>query len=322
MEGIEGDAAAKDLTREVKALAQYLGAGITKIAPVTRWNDPPPFDAGMVRVFPHTGLRPDDLLPGAKSVIVVAVRYLDGLMEHLTTGCRTTSIQANFGYVHLNRKLHQITFRLAEWLDDCGHPSLPLGYNIGTRYDTRRDQDPRFPGGAYGMFSMKRAALLAGLGRVARNGLVASPEFGPRIRLGAVVTRASLDADPLLAGEACPPACDICIRACATDAISMEGRVDHLRCYADCGRVGTRYEEVKRAFKKRYPVDAPNVDYTASDLAAIDGGDPRFCKIACMVFCPLGAHKLPDVWRATKDFHRIVPKVTLQGFPDSTAPTP
>jgi epoxyqueuosine reductase QueG len=315
MRPIEDDEA-KDLTHELKGLAQFLGAVITKVAPVARWDEPPPFDAEGVPVFPHTGLRPDELLPGAQSVVVVAVRYLDGLMEHLVTGCRTTSVQANFGYVHLNRKLHQITFRLAEWLEECGHRSLPLGYNIGTRYDPRRDRDARFPGGAYGMFSMKRAAVLAGAGRVARNGLVSSPEFGPRIRLGALVTTAGLAADPLLAGHPCPPGCDICARVCSTDAIGAGGRVDHLRCYADSGRRGTRYDAIKRDFKKRYPLDSGDVDYTVSDLAAIDGGDPRFCRIACMVFCPLGAHKLPDVWQAAKDFHRTVQKVALQGFPD------
>lgn len=307
---------ARGLTTELKALALSLGAHVVGIAPVERWNDPPPFDGAAVRVYPHTGYRPQEMLPSARSTVVVAVRYLDGLMEHLTTGCRTTTLQNNFGYIHLNRKLHDITCRLAEWLEDRGAASLPLGYNVGSRWDTRRDDQPGYRGGGYGLFSMKRAAVLAGLGRAARNGMVATPEFGPRVRLGAVITAASLDGDPLLPGEPCPPTCDICARVCATDALDRQRPVDHLRCYADCGRLGTRYEDLKASFKRRYPVDAPGVDTTDNDTMAIDGNGPRYCKLACMTFCPLGARKLPDVWRVAARFPSVVPKVRLQGFPD------
>jgi epoxyqueuosine reductase QueG len=312
---IEDDALARDLTREVKALAGSLGAVLAGVAPAERWTDPPPFDGASVRVYPHTGYRPDELLPSARSVVVVAARYLDGLMEHLITGCRTTSLQNNFGYVHLNRKLNHVTCQLAEWLEDCGYPSLPLGANVGSRWDARRDDRPEYRGAAYGLFSMKRAAVLAGVGRAARNGLVATLELGPRVRLGAVITAAPLDGDPLLPGDPCPPTCDVCARVCPSDALGRDRPVDHLRCYADGGRQGTRYDDLKASFKSRYPVDAPGADLTANDALGIDGHGPRHCKIACMAFCPLGARKLPDVWRAAKEFERVAPKVELEGFP-------
>lgn len=306
-----------NLTREVKARARGLGADLAGVASVERWNDPPPFDASRVRVYPPSGYAPTELMPSTRSVIVVAVRYLDGLMEHLITPCRTTSVQNNFGYVYLNRRLHQATSGLAEWLEDRGQRSLPLGYNIGSRYDVRADEDGGVLGAAYGLFSMKRAAVLAGLGRAARNGLVASPEFGPRIRLGAVLTEAPLVADPLLPGDPCPSSCDICMRVCPTDAIWRDRGVSHLRCFSDAGRRGTRYAELREAFKRRYPSDLPGVDSTANDFLAIDGNDGRICKLACVVACPLGARTLPDVWRSAKGFPRIVPKVQLHGFPPS-----
>lgn len=311
-----GCVTANELTRDAKAHAHSLGAVLVGVAPAERWSDPPPFDAEAVLVYPHTGYRPEELLPSARSVIVVAVRYLDGLMEHLTTGCRTTSIQNNFGYIHLNRKLHQITCGLAEWLEDHGHPSLPLGYNIGSRWDPRRDVERGYRGAGYGLFSMKRAAVLAGVGRAARNGMVATPELGTRVRLGAVVTAAALDGDAMLAGPACPSACDVCARVCPTEALSRERPVDHLRCYADCGRLGTRYEDLRASFMRRYPVDAPGIDATENDTLAIDGNGLRYCKLACMTFCPLGTRALPAVWREAKHFRRIVPRVALEGFPD------
>ncbi|MCC6533139.1 MAG: epoxyqueuosine reductase [Burkholderiales bacterium] len=310
------DERADGLSAAIRLEARKLGADLVGIAPVERWDDPPPFDAAAVHVYPHSGYRPAELLPRARAVIVVAVRYLDGLMAHLTTGARTTSLQNNFGYIHLNRRLHQITYELAHRLEDGGHAALPLGYNIGSRWDTRRDTEPGFRGAAYGLFSMKRAAVLAGIGRSARNGLVATAQYGTRVRLGAVITTAALDGDPMLAGSACPPHCKICVRVCPSDALERERPVDHLRCYADCGRMGTRYDDVRAAFERRYPRDAPGVDTTGNDFLAIDGNGPRYCKLACITFCPLGERRLPEVWRAARHFRRNVPKVPLEGFPD------
>lgn len=305
------------LTSQLKRQAQELGADLVKAGPVERWGDPPPFDATKVRVYPHSGYLPTEVMPSARSFIVVAVRLLDGVVDHTTTPCETTTVQGNFGYVYLNRRLNDITFGLAGWLEDRGYRSVPLGYNIGGRYNHLADEDESIIGPAYGVFSMKRAAVLAGLGRKARNGLVASPELGTRMRLGAVLTAAELEADPLLEGDPCLPECDICARVCPTDAISRDGRVSHLRCYSDAGRRGTSFEEIRAEFKKRYPPDLPGVDYTANDFMAIDGNSHRFCKIACQALCPLGEHWLPDVVRRAKRFQQVVPKAELHGFPES-----
>lgn len=315
---------AATLTVELKRHAADLGADLVKTAPVTRWDDPPPFDAERVHVYPHSGYRPSELMPAAQSFIMVAVRLLDGVVDTTTTACRTTGVQGNFAYVYLNRRLHDITYGLACWLEERGHRAVPLGYNIGARFDTRADDDPGIRSAAYGLFSMKRAAVLAGLGRKARNGLVASPELGTRMRLGGVLTAAVLEGDPLLEGDPCSPQCDLCVRVCPTRAISRDGRVSHLKCFADGGRRGTDYEALKSAFKKRYPPDRPGEDYTMNDFLSIDGGDNRVCKIACVAFCPLGEHRLPDVMRRVRGFDEVVTPVELRGFPpehdDGTAP--
>jgi epoxyqueuosine reductase QueG len=254
-------------------------------------------------------------MPSAQSFIVVAVRLLDGVADNTTTACKTTSVQGNFAYVYLNRRLHDITFGLARWLEDRGYRSVPLGYNIGSRYNHKADEDESIIGPAYGLFSMKRAAVLAGLGRKARNGLVASPELGTRMRIGAVITAAELEGDLLLEGDPCLPNCDVCVRVCPTQAISRDGRVSHLRCFSDAGRQGTHFEALKAEFKKRYPPDLPGVDYIMNDFLAIDGNGHRLCKIACVAMCPLGEHAIPDVVGRARHFDNVVPKVMLHGFP-------
>lgn len=305
-----------ELTATLKQKARTLGADLVSAASVERWSTPPPFDAARVLAYPHTGYRPEELLPSARSFVMVAVRLLDGVVDTATTRCETTGVQGNFGYVYLNRQLHDVTFGLAKWLEDeLGYRSVPLGYNIGSRYDTKADEDHSIIGPAQGLFSMKRAAVLAGLGRKARNGLVASPQFGTRMRLGCVLTAAPLASDPLLEGDPCPSGCDICARVCATDALTPEGRVNHLKCFSDAGRRGTHYEELKIEFKKRYPPAASGVDYTLNDFLSIDGGDNRMCRIACVAMCPLGTRRLPDVVKRVKDFDEVVGKVELRGFP-------
>jgi epoxyqueuosine reductase len=301
-----------DLLREK---ARELGADEVAAAPVERWDDPPPFDASKVQVYPHSGYRPTELMPSARSFVMVGVGLLDGVMDVTTSGCETTGVQGNFAYVFMNRRLHDITYGIAHWLESLGFRSAPLGYNIGSRYDPRADDDDTITAPAFGVFSMKRAAVLAGLGRKARNGLVANPQLGTRMRLGGVLTTAPLEGNPLLEGDPCPPACDICMRVCPTTAISRDGRVAHLRCFSDSGRRGTTFEELKTAFKERYPLDRPGVDYTTNDNLSIDGGDNRFCRITCVALCPLGEHRIPDVVRRTKDFEKPIVQVPLSGFP-------
>ncbi|MFC1886966.1 hypothetical protein ACFLZM_07910, partial [Thermodesulfobacteriota bacterium] len=89
----------QDLTYRLKEQAKALGADLINIGSVERWMDPLSFDAKKVPVYPHTGYVPTDLMPSTQGFIVVAVRLLDGVVDTTTTGCRTTAVQGNFGYV-------------------------------------------------------------------------------------------------------------------------------------------------------------------------------------------------------------------------------
>ncbi len=191
-----------ELTKALKETAHRLGADLVSVAPAERWNEPPPFDPSTVHVYPHSGYTPTELMPSTQSV-VVAVRHLDGVIDSTTTDTKTTAMQGNFGYVLLNRKLNDITFGLALWLEEQGYRSAPLGSAGQSRYNHRADDNPDILSVGYGVFSLKRSAVLAvlaGLGRKAKNGVVASPELGVRMRLGALLTAARLESDPFLKG--------------------------------------------------------------------------------------------------------------------------
>ena len=306
-------ATVRRLTVQLTQRAHELGAELVKTAPVERWEEPPPYDASKVAVYPHTGHFPGEFLPSARSVVVVAVGYLDGVLDSMTMPVRTTALQGLWGYVHQNRMLNDITYKLAGWLESRGYRSLPLGVHTGSRLDPEGG-GPGVPSG-FGMFSLKRAAVLCGLGRKARNGTVASPELGVRMRLGAVLTAAPLEGAPLLEGDPCPAECAICTRVCPTAAINREGRVSHLRCFSDAGRLGAHFHDLVATFRERFPRDAPGVDTTINDYRAIDGNSNQMCKMACVALCPLGDQGIADVARRAKDFENVVPRVALRGFP-------
>ncbi len=80
--------------------------------------------------------------------------------------------------------------------------------------------------------SIKRAAVLAGLGSVGRNTLVAHPEYGSNLRFGVLLTDMDLSPDkpndPFTAAERCAD-CRLCEEICPSGAIA-DYQVDFSRC--------------------------------------------------------------------------------------------
>lgn len=75
--------------------------------------------------------------------------------------------------------------------------------------------------GMQGIFSHKYAASLSGLGTVGKSGLFLSTEFGPRVRLGTILTDCEVTEEnhvlPSVCGE-----CTLCAKACPAMAITGE----------------------------------------------------------------------------------------------------
>jgi epoxyqueuosine reductase QueG len=82
----------------------------------------------------------------------------------------------------------------------------------------------------WGIMSLKHAAVNAGLGCFGRSGQVYHPQYGALLRLGAVVTDAVIESDPLLAPDPCPPKCTACSRACPSKAFDADGKFNKMTC--------------------------------------------------------------------------------------------
>lgn len=190
---------------QVKALAESLGADLCGIADVTRFAGAP------------AGAHPRDTLPECRSVIVVARRFLLG-----TARCGST-IPYTIVRNQLTGILDRLTFDLSCELERRGFTGVPTGAIGPTNCDPAT-------GRFMGLLSLKHAAELAGLGRIGKNTLLVNDRYGNMIWLGAVVTDAPLEPDPVATYEVCPDACEACLRACPAQALGSPA-MDQAACW-------------------------------------------------------------------------------------------
>jgi epoxyqueuosine reductase len=195
----------KITSAKAKRFARSNGADLAGIAPVERFEAAP------------AGHRPADILEGARSVMVCAMRLPRSVLDG-----PATSYQCSMDAVH--RRLDELAVELALFLEQSGARAVPVPSDDPYRHwEAERN---------YGMGDMshRHAAQAAGLGRLGRNSMLVTPQFGNMVHLVSIVTDAALDPDPLLQWEPCPPGCARCIKACPAGAIMEGPSVDQSRC--------------------------------------------------------------------------------------------
>lgn len=189
----------------IKAKARELGADLCGIASVDRF-------AGIPAIS-----NPLSIMPEAKSVIVVAVRFLSG-----TLGVNS-SIPYTIVRNVLSRRIDEMTVRLAEYIEDGGYRALPVGAIEPCNYDRESSRK-------VGLLSLKYAASRAGLGVIGKNTLLLTPEYGNMVWLGAVISSVDAEADEILTSSPCVDKCRICIDECPVGAIDGGLFMDQEKC--------------------------------------------------------------------------------------------
>ena len=189
---------------------QYLPKGRVDAFAVVRLTD---------LVLPE-GARPADLLPGAKSLILIGIAVTP---EVYLLGSR----QKTMKFSGIIRELDGISGEIVATLEAAGFSSVavPAYFPARVRNGTLR-----------GILSLKDCAQQAGLGRKGQNTLLIHPEYGNRLVLSAVVTVAPLDPTPHLV------TCEICIRC--------------MRCRKACpgGAIGEHGVELRKCLNVRHAV--------------------------------------------------------------------
>jgi epoxyqueuosine reductase QueG len=191
-----------ELTEEVKEHARALGCelvGVCSLELLKNWEE--------------EGKR---ILPNASSVVVVACRHSKAAVD--SNNIRVAQFDTHCVYDKLDRILNG----LSVFLEDKGFlaVSLPLYLPIKMSKETQ---------GLIGDVSLRHAAVEAGLGELGLNRLLLTKRFGPRVRLGAVLTTASLKSDRRFEEKICNN-CGECIKACPAEAIMENGNVDVQKC--------------------------------------------------------------------------------------------
>ena len=201
-----------DIKAELTAHARSNGASLVGFANVERFDKAP------------KGHHPHDFLPHARTVISMAVKLPDRLVDWEGLMANSDIIPddevrwevesghwyGRVGYEAMNIRLEQLGLLLSVYLEERGFPAL----SFPATYAHHANIMVKVPG-YFAPFSHRHAAVLAGLGEFGFNNLVLTPQFGPRVRFMSVITDAEMEPDPLQETPIClGEGCLACIKAC------------------------------------------------------------------------------------------------------------
>jgi epoxyqueuosine reductase len=205
----------------IVGFAKKAGADLVGIASVARFEGAP------------KGHKPEDILPGARSVVAMAKRIPLSIVKSIPG-----PYYDRFGYHDLNAHLRELTYKVSLFIEDQGFEAFPLDPSVD---DKAREvqilqEEPEPKVKILGDFSHRHSIVAAGLGEFAASSMVVVPKFGPRVRIVSVITTAAIDPSPLLEGKnrfnICQPeACGLqCVKKCPAKALPGDGTIDHFKC--------------------------------------------------------------------------------------------
>ncbi len=236
-------------TQQIKQFALSVGADVVGVADPGRWDEHVP-----------EGYRPDDILPGARSVIVV--------------GSRGPTAGAWRSPLHRVMEVNGYDFRN----DAAVHRVADA---IEGQYDHQAIQAPGLPtGGHLPPFSMMLAAVLAGLGtRSLAANIILNPKYG-LLYYSACITTLELGFDPMLEQDVCPHTMCVesfrrfgktpCMAACsAEEGGCLDGSID------DDGRIDYSYYDRERCVSRAMNFGINSFQKALAQIVAEQDEDAR-----------------------------------------------
>lgn len=204
----------KDYTNDLLELAFNLGAvlaGVSDLKSLEKLKTYPP-----------------DLFKNFKYAISVAVSLPNSIFELITIE-NPGEIYAHY-YQTANTLLDQITLRLSEKIVQHGYNALAIPASLSIGKNKLMANAPH-----------KAFARSAGFGWIGKNLLLITPKYGPRVRLGTVLSNIPLKPGKPLENQNCGT-CIMCIDSCPIGALKpfdfkefpkkREEAFDAKRCHA------------------------------------------------------------------------------------------
>lgn len=182
---------------DVKKKAQELGADLVNIVSCATLEANPPDP-----LWPQV---PSKISKQMKSCIVTGIRMPWGIFLTDNPTCLSMGAQL------LLRKTETVSLALSYWLEEQGCHA----FQVATE-----ETDPDLKRGSYGWLSLRHLGVLAGMGTLGLEVNLLTPEFGPRVYQGAVLTDVELESDEPIRDQLCiGETCGRCLYACPPDAV-------------------------------------------------------------------------------------------------------
>jgi epoxyqueuosine reductase QueG len=162
------------------------------------------------------GDSPTKLLAGARSLISY------GVSLNRSAVCSGNLVLNRYDTLCVYERINHISLDTIRMLSGKGAkavgvpPYLPVDMAAETK-------------GMKGEINHKTVGAVAGLGGIGLNRLLITPQFGPFVRLGTIVTDALFDTDQPMAENPCDN-CGECVQACPAEAIGEDGSLDYRAC--------------------------------------------------------------------------------------------
>jgi epoxyqueuosine reductase len=264
----------KKMTSRIKELAKCLGATAVGISTMeTLAGGPPSVDLPYV-------------LPGAKSAVSFLVPLNQSYIEpYLQKKDRRSHEMDN---IRTNTLASGISFEIASYLIQKGHPSVGQTANLTYRTDT--------PNGAFDEkppISHRYLAVRSGIGHFGLSGNVITRENGAAVILGSLVTTADLiPTEPLQPEENYCDGCRLCVASCASGYMDRDkktvirmGDIDysyslhrnHSRCDYVCGGFTGLHKSGKWSTwsPARFPIPEKDEEFFPALVKAADSYKKR-----------------------------------------------
>ena len=194
----------------VKRAALEMGADAVGIGNIERWAGAP------------LQMDPKQIMPECKSIIGMVFRVERGSLRGIEEGTYFSNYSA-MGYGGITYLYMPMTvINLSKFIEDQGYEAIPMGHQSDWRaVNNVGDLRPKYsrparPGQACPdiMLHLRIAAYLCGLGEIGFSKMFLSPQFGPRCRIGVVLTDVELEPDPIYDGPQLCNRCMACVKAC------------------------------------------------------------------------------------------------------------
>ena len=211
----------KKITREIKTQAKTFGADLVGITTMDRFEGAP------------MQMDPRYIMPEAKSCVVIGIRVLRGSLRGIEEGTFFSNYSSmGYGAITYNY-LPLMVINLCRHIEDMGYEAFPMGHQSdwraidnkgGLRPYWSKPVEPGKPAPDI-MVHLRLAAFMAGLGEIGWSKMLITPEFGPAVRFGIILTELELIADPIYEGPELCNKCMSCVNDCPGGAISKKNSV-------------------------------------------------------------------------------------------------